>query len=37
MQLRSRWEYSHAAGALLNLAAFIALVLAARKPSNIAC
>jgi hypothetical protein len=24
--LRTRWEYSHAAGALLNLAAFIALV-----------
>jgi hypothetical protein len=37
MQLRSRWEYSHAAGAVLNLTAFITLVIAARKPSNIAC
>ena len=35
MQLRSRWEYSHAAGAVLNLSAFIALILAARKPSRI--
>lgn len=27
MQLRARWEYSHAAGAVFNLAAFICLVL----------
>jgi hypothetical protein len=28
-QLRSRWEYSHAAGAVLNLIAVIALIMAA--------
>jgi hypothetical protein len=29
MELRQRWEYSHAAGAALNLAAYLALVVAA--------
>jgi hypothetical protein len=28
-QLRAQWEYSHAAGAALDLAAFVALILAA--------
>jgi hypothetical protein len=35
--LRSRWEYSHAAGAALNLTAFISLTLAARIPHKIDC
>jgi hypothetical protein len=30
MQLRTKWEYSHATGAAFNLAAFITLVLATR-------
>jgi len=36
LSLRLQWEYSHAAGAVLDLAAFIALVLAAlsHRPST---
>ena len=33
MALRAQWEYSHAASALLNLAALIALIVACCGPS----